>query len=639
MEIKSEFDKNSSYTAKDIKVLEGLEPVRKRPSMYIGSTDERGLHHLINEVVDNCIDEAMAGYCTNIEIIIHTDGSISISDNGRGIPVDIHEKYGKPAVEVVMTILHSGGKFDKNVYKVSGGLHGVGIHVVNALSEWLEVMIKRNGKVYIQRYETGKPANELTVIGEATGTGTNIRFKPDNTIFETVKFSYETIINRARELSFLHPYIAIHVKDERSNKEEVFHHEGGIVELVDYLTTGNVPLHKPIYINGSREECVVEIAMKYVTDRESEEILSFVNSINTVDGGTHVTGFRSSLTKTFISYGIKNKIFKESDGISGEDVRNGLTAVISTKVIDPQFEGQTKAKLGNSAVRGVVESITSEMLYTYMEEHPADATKILNKIKINFEVREAVKRAKEQELAKRKSLLEGTLLPWKLADCSERDPSKTELFIVEGDSAGGSAKQGRMRSFQAILPLKGKILNIEKATADRIFNSDEIKALISTIGTSTQETFDISKLRYNRIIIMTDADVDGSHIITLLLTFFFRYMKPLVENGHIFIAQPPLYRISKGKETVYCYSDDEKNQQVAKYGDNVAIQRYKGLGEMNPHQLWETTMDPAKRLIIKMVIEDAIEADRLFSILMGSKVDERRKYIEEHASEVRNLDV
>jgi len=629
----------SNYSAKDIKVLEGLEPVRKRPSMYIGSTDSAGLHHLIYEVVDNSIDEAMAGFCTKIEVIMHTDGSVSVSDNGRGIPVDIHEKYNKPAVEVVMTVLHSGGKFEKNIYKVSGGLHGVGVHVVNALSEWLEVTIKRNESVYVQRYEKGIPVTPLTVIGKAEGTGTKVRFKPDKTIFETTTFSYETIAKRLRELSFLHPYITITLTDEISGKNEIFHHEGGIEELLDYMTTGNTAIIPTIHMKGSRDTTEIEIALKYLQDREQELLMSFVNSISTPDGGTHVTGLHSGLTKVLVNYGIKSKYFKETDGITGDDIRSGLAAVISLRVVNPQFEGQTKNKLGNSEIRGQVESLVQELMFTYLEEHPNETPKILTKIKNNFEIREAIRKAKEQELAKRKSLMDNSLLPSKLADCSERDPKNTELFIVEGDSAGGSAKQGRVRSYQAVLPLRGKILNIEKAMDEQIFNSEQIKALIAAIGAGTQDQFNIQKLRYNKIIIMADADVDGSHIRTLLLTFFFRYMRPLIENGNIYIAQPPLYRIAKGKEVYYAYSDEEKNKIVSDLQGNANVQRYKGLGEMNPQQLWETTMDIKRRKMIQIKIEDAIEADRLFSILMGSKVDERRKYIEEHSHEVTNLDI
>ncbi|MEM4160717.1 MAG: DNA topoisomerase (ATP-hydrolyzing) subunit B, partial [Thermoplasmata archaeon] len=625
------------YDASSIQVLEGLTAVRKRPGMYIGSTDSRGLHHLVNEVVDNSIDEAMAGFCTEIYVTINEDGSVTVEDNGRGIPVDIHPKYGKPAVEIAMTVLHAGSKFDKTTYKVSGGLHGVGVHVVNALSEWLEVKVKRDGKIYFQRYERGVPMTGLKTIGEAQNTGTIVTFKPDKEIFETTEFDYDVIARRLRDLAFLNKGLMIHLEDKRTGKKNEFRYEGGIVSFVEFLNTNKNVLHKPpIYITGLRDSTEVEIAIQY-NDTYVENLLSFVNNISTVDGGTHVVGFRSALTRVINDYAKSNEMLKGDFTLTGEDVREGLTAVISVKVMEPQFEGQTKAKLGNSEVKGIVESILYDKLKEYFEEHPNEARAIVEKTIQAALAREAARKARE--LTRRKGLLETSTLPGKLADCSNEDPAKCELFIVEGESAGGSAKQGRNREFQAILPLRGKILNVEKARAEKIYQNEEICTLITAIGTHINSDFDISKLRYHKIIIMTDADVDGSHIRTLLLTFFFRHMKPLIENGHVYIAQPPLYKIKKGKEEYYAYSDKERDEILPKIGGNAVVQRYKGLGEMTPQQLWETTMNPEKRTLIRVTIEDAVEADQLFTILMGEEVEPRRKYIEEHAKEVTNLDI
>ncbi|MEM3413824.1 MAG: DNA topoisomerase (ATP-hydrolyzing) subunit B [Thermoplasmata archaeon] len=625
------------YDASSIQVLEGLTAVRKRPGMYIGSTDSRGLHHLVNEVVDNSIDEAMAGFCTEIYVTINEDGSVTVEDNGRGIPVDIHPKYGKPAVEIAMTVLHAGSKFDKTTYKVSGGLHGVGVHVVNALSEWLEVKVKRDGKIYFQRYERGVPMTGLKTIGESQNTGTIVTFKPDKEIFETTEFDYDVIARRLRDLAFLNKGLMIHLEDKRTGKKNEFRYDGGIVSFVEFLNTNKNVLHKPpIYITGLRDSTEVEIAIQY-NDTYVENLLSFVNNISTVDGGTHVVGFRSALTRVINDYAKSNEMLKGDFTLTGEDVREGLTAVISVKVMEPQFEGQTKAKLGNSEVKGIVESILYDKLKEYFEEHPNEARAIVEKTIQAALAREAARKARE--LTRRKGLLETSTLPGKLADCSNEDPAKCELFIVEGESAGGSAKQGRNREFQAILPLRGKILNVEKARAEKIYQNEEICTLITAIGTHINSDFDISKLRYHKIIIMTDADVDGSHIRTLLLTFFFRHMKPLIENGHVYIAQPPLYKIKKGKEEYYAYSDKERDEILAKIGGNAVVQRYKGLGEMTPQQLWETTMNPEKRTLIRVTIEDAVEADQLFTILMGEEVEPRRKYIEEHAKEVTNLDI
>ena len=627
------------YDVDAIQVLEGLEAVRKNPAMYIGSTDERGLHHLIYEVVDNAIDEALAGYCTAIAVTLNKDGSVTIEDNGRGIPISEHKKYKKSGVELVMTTLHAGGKFDKSVYKVSGGLHGVGVSVVNALSKWLEVKVRREGKEFFQRYEYGNPVTELKILGETKETGTTVTFLPDDEIFETVEFDYDTVATRLKELAFLNGGLKIELIDHRSGKMETFKYDGGINEFVLYINRNKNPLYpKPIYIKASREDVEVEIALQH-TDGYTENIFTFVNNINTHEGGTHLSGFKGALTRVLNDYGRKNNIFEKEDfALGGEDVREGLTAIISCKVRSPQFEGQTKTKLGNSEVKGIVESITYEKLSEFFEENPSVARTILDKAIMARRARDAARKARE--LTRRKSLLETSSLPGKLADCSSQDPSKSELYIVEGDSAGGSAKQARDKEFQAILPLRGKILNVEKARMDKILKNNEILALITAIGTGIGEEFNIENARYHKIILMTDADVDGEHIRTLLLTFFFRYMRPLIEAGYLYIAQPPLYKISKGKKIAYAYSERELQERLKEFGETgVTIQRYKGLGEMNPQQLWETTMDPERRIMIKVTVEDAIKADELFTILMGEKVEPRREFIKLHAKEVVNLDI
>ncbi|MBC7081006.1 MAG: DNA topoisomerase (ATP-hydrolyzing) subunit B [Thermoplasmatales archaeon] len=618
------------YGIDKIKVLDGLEAVRKRPAMYIGSTDEKGLHHLVEEVVDNSVDEAIAGYCNKIEIVIHKDGSISVEDNGRGIPAEIHAEYGVSGIEVVMTKLHAGGKFERGAYKVSGGLHGVGVSVVNALSEWLEVEVRRNGKIYRQRYIRGKPVSPVGIFGEANSTGTKVTFLPDREIFGNLTFDYHTIRRRLQEIAFLNKGLRVEILDERDGKKDFFQYEGGICEFIEYLNKNKNPIHPVIYFSSQKENAEIEIAFQY-NDGYTENILTFVNNINTKEGGTHLSGFRSALTRVLNEYGRKN-YFKNDESFDGEDVREGLTAIISCKIENPQFEGQTKTKLGNSEVRGLVETMFYDKLMTYLEENPAIAKKILDKVLQAAMAREAARKAKE--LARKKNYIESSL-PGKLADCVEDDPDKCELFIVEGESAGGSAKQGRDRRFQAILPLRGKILNVEKSP-EKLFKNEEINALISAIGTGIGEGFDIRKINYKKIIIMTDADVDGAHIRTLLLTFFFRRMRELIENGYVYIAQPPLYRIKRGKEEYYAYSEEEM-RGIA--GDGAIIQRYKGLGEMNPEQLWETTMNPAKRILKKVEIEDAIKANELFTILMGKNVEERREFIKKHAKEVMNLDI
>ncbi|MCD6572589.1 MAG: DNA topoisomerase (ATP-hydrolyzing) subunit B [Thermoplasmata archaeon] len=623
---------SDEYSVDKIKVLEGLEAVRKRPAMYIGSTDEKGLHHLIEEVVDNSVDEALAGFCDRIEVIINEDGSITINDNGRGIPVEIHKEYGISGVEVVMTKLHAGGKFDKGAYKVAGGLHGVGVSVVNALSEWLEVEVRRNGKIFRQRYEKGKPVTKLEIVGSAADTGTKVTFYPDKEIFGNKQFDYYVIRKRLQELAFLNKGLEIRFIDKRNGKEDVFIYEGGIAEFVEHINRNKTPLHNVIYFEGEREGVKVEVAIQY-TDGYVENVYTFVNNINTREGGTHLSGFKSALTRALNEYGRKN-LFKGDENLSGEDVREGLTAIISCKVPNPQFEGQTKTKLGNSEVKGIVENIVYDSLSQYLEENPNVARKVIEKALQAAKAREAARKARE--LIRKKSYIESLSLPGKLADCTSNEPEKCELFIVEGDSAGGSAKQGRNRKYQAILPIKGKILNVEKASFDKLLENNEIKAIISAIGTGIGDEFDIRKANYHKIIIMTDADVDGAHIRTLLLTFFFRYMRGLIENGYVYIAQPPLYRIKKGKKEYYAYSDEEM-RSIA--GDGAVIQRYKGLGEMNPEQLWETTMNPEKRILKRVEIEDAIEADELFTILMGKNVEERRKFIQKHAKEVKNLDI
>ncbi len=627
------------YDATQIQVLEGLEAVRKRPSMYIGSTSSKGLHHLVYEVVDNSIDEALAGYCDKIEVYIHQDNTITVTDNGRGIPVDIHPKTGRPAVEVVLTILHAGGKFGGEGYKVSGGLHGVGVSVVNALSEWLEVEVKRNGSIHHQRFERGIPVTELKVVGSADSTGTKVSFKPDPEIFEDVIFDFTILSQRLRELSFLNKGLKITLKDERDGKDKVFRHDGGIKDFVQHLNKNKDVLHpKPIYFFNEKDDVAVEIALQY-NDGYTENIFSFANNINTHEGGTHEAGFKTSMTRIVNDYARKHNILKENESnLSGEDIREGMTAIISVKVKEPQFEGQTKTKLGNSEVRAIVDSVVAEGMGTFLEENPSIAKKIIEKSVTAARAREAARKARE--LTRRKNALETTALPGKLADCSVNDPSISELYLVEGDSAGGSAKQGRDRRFQAILPLRGKILNVEKARLDKILNNEEIRAMITALGTGISGDFDIEKARYHRIIIMTDADVDGSHIRTLLLTFFYRYMKPMVEAGYVYIAQPPLYRVKKSKQEHYVYSDQELERLLEKIGrEGIEIQRYKGLGEMNPDQLWETTMNPATRTILRVNLEDAMMADELFTILMGDKVEPRREFIQANAQAVRNLDI
>lgn len=629
---------DGEYGAEQIQVLEGLEAVRKRPGMYIGSTSERGLHHLVYEVVDNSIDEALAGYCTDINVIIHQDNSITVTDNGRGIPVDLHET-GKPAVEVVLTVLHAGGKFGGDGYKVSGGLHGVGVSVVNALSEYMEVEVKRDGKIHAISFKRGATVSPMKVIGETEETGTKVHFLPDTEIFSVTEYSYDTLKHRLRELSFLNKEITIHLRDERSGKSESFHFDGGIRSFVQHLNKKKEVLNpEPIYFNGTKDDIVVEIALQY-NDSYQENIYSFVNNINTEEGGTHLAGFKIALTRAANDYAKKNNIIKgNQSNLSGEDIREGITSVISLKIREPQFEGQTKTKLGNSEVRGIVDSIVSEGLNEYFEEHPDITKKILDKAVMASRAREAARKARE--LTRRKNALEVSSLPGKLADCSVKDPTHCEIFIVEGDSAGGSAKQGRDRRFQAILPIRGKILNVEKARLDRIYANAEIRTMITAFGSGISDEFDLSKLRYNKIVIMTDADVDGAHIRTLLLTFFYRYMKPLIEHGHVYIAQPPLYQIRKGKKSWYTYSDEELTAKLDEVGrDNSVIQRYKGLGEMNPEQLWDTTMNPEGRTMLQVSMEDAEAADELFTILMGDKVEPRRQFIEEHAKLVRNLDI
>ena len=628
------------YGAEQIQILEGLEAVRMRPGMYIGSTSERGLHHLVYEVVDNSIDEALAGYCDHIDVTIHRDNSITVVDNGRGIPVDMHES-GKPAVEVVLTVLHAGGKFGGDGYKVSGGLHGVGVSVVNALSTSMEVQVKRDGKIYEIAFKRGVTTKPLTVVGMTAETGTRVHFVPDPEIFSVTTYSYETLRHRLRELSFLNHGITIGLHDERVEpvRSESFHFEGGISSFVEHLNRKKEVLNpEPIYFNGVKDATVVEIAMQY-NDSYQENIYSFVNNINTEEGGTHLAGFKLALTRAANDFARKQGILKDKDSnLSGDDVREGLTCVISLKIREPQFEGQTKTKLGNSEVRGIVDSIVTEGLSEYFDENPAITKRIIEKAIMASRAREAARKARE--LTRRKNALEVSSLPGKLADCSVKDPEQAEIYLVEGDSAGGSAKQGRDRRFQAILPLRGKILNVEKARLDKIFANAEIRTMITAFGTGISEDFDLSKRRYGKIIIMTDADVDGAHIRTLLLTFLYRYMKPLIEHGHVYIAQPPLYQIRKGKKHWYTYSDDELARKLDEVGrDGVTVQRYKGLGEMNPEQLWETTMDPEGRTMLRVEMEDAEVADELFTILMGDKVEPRRQFIEENAKLVRNLDI
>nr|NNM91226.1 DNA topoisomerase (ATP-hydrolyzing) subunit B [Bacilli bacterium] len=630
----------SEYDSSQIVVLEGLEAVRKRPGMYIGSTSARGLHHLVWEIVDNAIDEALAGFCDTINVTIHQDQSVSVEDNGRGIPVDIHEKVGLPAVTVALTILHAGGKFGGGGYKVSGGLHGVGASVVNALSEWLHVYVKRDHKLYKQSFSRGIPTTELEVVGTSTATGSIVEFKPDPQIFtETIELSFDTLQTRLRELAFLNAGITIQLKDDRDDREQTYSYEGGVQSFVEYLHRGKDVLHEQIVgITGERDKVMVDVALQY-NDGYSSNIYSFANNINTMEGGTHESGFKSALTRVLNDYAKRNNIIKDSDqSLSGDDVREGLTAIISVKLPEPQFEGQTKTKLGNSEVKGIVESLFAEKLGTFLDENPSVAKRILEKAVTAARAREAARKARE--LTRRKNALEVSSLPGKLADCSSKDASISELYIVEGDSAGGSAKQGRDRHFQAILPLRGKIINVEKARLDKILSNAEIRAIITALGTGISTDFDLAKARYHHVIIMTDADVDGSHIRILLLTFFFRYMRELIDAGYVYIAQPPLYKVSKGKQTYYAYDDAEMQrlqEQLGKTG--IGLQRYKGLGEMNAEQLWETTMDPASRTLLQVTMEDAADADAIFSVLMGDRVDPRREFIEEHARYVRNLDI
>jgi DNA gyrase subunit B len=638
--------KGGDYTAGQIQVLKGLEAVRKRPGMYIGSTSQRGLHHLVYEVVDNSVDEALAGYCTRIDVSIHPDNSVTVKDNGRGIPVDLHPTEKLPGVEVAMTMLHAGGKFDKNTYKVSGGLHGVGVSVVNALSEALEVEVRRGGKIHRQRYARGDRQTPLEVIGNTKESGTTVTFKPDSQIFTELDYNFDTVSNRLRELAFLNRGLTITIADERDTevRREEYHYEGGIVQFVEFLRGNRKPLHaKPIYISASREEAELELAIQY-DDGYNESTFTFVNNINTIEGGTHLTGFKAALTRTLNDYARKSgALKKELEALSGEDLREGLTCVLSVKVREPQFEGQTKTKLGNSEVRGAVETEVNSKLSSFLEENPSVARVIIEKSIQAARARIAARKARE--LVRRKNALEGSVLPGKLADCSISDPAMCELYLVEGDSAGGSAKQGRDRQYQAILPLRGKILNVEKSRLDKILSNEEIRTIIAAIGTGIgEEDFDTKNARYHKIIIMTDADVDGQHIRTLLLTFFFRHMRQLIEQGMIYIAKPPLYRVARGKEEIYVYDEEERTQAIDRLNGkdstrNVNVQRYKGLGEMNPDQLWKTTMDPETRTILQVTIEDAVEADQIFMTLMGDEVEPRRKFIETNAKYVKNLDV
>lgn len=632
---------NSEYKAESIQVLEGLEPVRLRPGMYIGSTSERGLHHLVYEVVDNSIDEALAGRCDEIKVTLNKDGSVTVVDDGSGIPTEIHPKTGKSTVETVLTILHAGGKFNNDAYKVSGGLHGVGVSVVNALSEWLIATVKRHGKIHEQRFARGKAISELEILGDTEETGTTIQFLPDKDIFDTVEFDFDTLEDRMREMAFLNKGVKLVLRDERGDKEreKVFKYDGGIIEMVKYLNKSKNPIVEDIiYIDEEKDGQEVEIALQY-TDGYSENIISFANNIHTPEGGAHLSGFRTALTRIVNDYGRKNKILKDNEpNLSGDDAREGLTGVISVKLPQPQFEGQTKAKLGNSETSGIVNAVVGEKLAQYFEENPRVAKLILDKAVKSQRAREAARKARE--VSRNRSILESTALPGKLAECQSNDNSITEIFIVEGDSAGGSAKQGRDKHYQAILPLRGKIMNVEKARLDKVLGYQEIKSMITAFGTGVGEDFDIEKLRYGKIIIMTDADVDGAHIRTLLLTFFFRYMPELITGGHVYIAQPPLYKVTKGRNEKYCYSDKELDEYLDEIGrEGITLQRYKGLGEMNFDQLWDTTMDPEKRVLLKANIEDMGYSDEVFSMLMGDKVQPRREFIEENARYVSNLDV
>ena len=634
----------NEYGAEQIQILEGLEAVRKRPGMYIGSTSERGLHHLVYEIVDNSVDEALAGFCTMIDVTINEDNSITVIDNGRGIPVGIHEKAGIPAVEVVFTILHAGGKFGGGGYKVSGGLHGVGASVVNALSEWLEVEISRDGKLYRQRYERGQSMYKLKEVGTSDHTGTKVTFKPDAEIFDTTVYNFDTLKVRLRETAFLTKALKINLNDKREDpvKERTFHYEGGIKEFVEYINRHKDPLYqKVIYCEGKKDNILVEVALQH-NDSFNESTYSFVNNINTPEGGMHLTGFRSAITKVFNDYARNNKLLKEKeDNLSGDDLREGLTAIISIKIEDPQFEGQTKQKLGNSEARSAVESIVTEQLTYFLEQNPNIAKIIINKAVLAQRARIAARKARD--VARKSNLADNMSLPGKLADCSDKNPENCEIYIVEGDSAGGSAKTARSRATQAILPLRGKILNVEKARIDKILVNEEIKAMITAFGTGIHDNFDITKLRYGKIIIMTDADVDGAHIATLLLTFFYRFMPDLIRQGHVYLAQPPLFKLEKNRKVWYAYSDDELDKILKEVGrdSNNKIQRYKGLGEMDPEQLWETTMDPERRILLRVAIdeENESEVDLTFNTLMGDKVEPRREFIEENARFVKNLDI
>lgn len=635
-------ENKQSYDESQIQVLEGLEAVRKRPGMYIGTTSSRGLHHLVYEIVDNSIDEALAGFCSHIEVTINEDNSITVVDNGRGMPVGIHPKIGRSTIEVIMTVLHAGGKFGGGGYKVSGGLHGVGASVVNALSEACEVTVTREGKVWQQKYSRGNILGDVTQIGESDGHGTKTWFKPDHEIFETTEFEFEILQSRLRELAFLNKGIRITLSDKREGQEkgETYYYEGGIKEFVNYLNRNKDVLHpEPIYVEGEKDGIIAEVSLQY-NDGYTENLYSFANNIDTIEGGTHLVGFKTAITRVINDYAKKFGHIKESDkNLSGDDVREGLTAVVSVKIAEPQFEGQTKTKLGNSEVRGVVDSIVADGVGTFLEENPSVGKIIIDKALMAARARDAARKARELT---RKSVLERSTLPGKLADCSSKDPMECEIYIVEGDSAGGSAKQGRNRKFQAILPLRGKILNVEKQRLDRILNADSIRSMVTAFGAGIGKDFDVSKLRYNRIIIMTDADVDGAHIRTLLLTFFYRYMRPLIDEGHVFIAQPPLYKVSKGKKEIYAYTDEELESALNEMGgkdSSVDIQRYKGLGEMNANQLWDTTMNPEERILLKATVEDAIAADEIFTILMGDKVEPRREFIQKNAKKVSNLDI
>jgi DNA gyrase subunit B len=638
--------KKNEYSAGQIQVLKGLEAVRKRPGMYIGSTSARGLHHLVYEVVDNSVDEALAGHCSHIEVTIHPDDSVTVVDDGRGIPVDMHPTERKPALEVALTMLHAGGKFDKDSYKVSGGLHGVGVSVVNALSEQLDVEVRRDRRIYRQRYARGDKQTELEVVGKTKETGTTVTFKPDPQIFTELRYNFDTLANRLRELAFLNAGLKISLSDEReeSVRTEVYHYQGGIAEFVEYLRGTRKPLHpKVVYIDAERDEADIQLALQY-DDGYNENTFTFVNNINTHEGGTHLTGFKSALTRTLNDYARRANVFKKDlDSLSGEDIREGLTCVLSVKVKEPQFEGQTKTKLGNSEVRGAVESVVNDKLASFLEENPSVAKTIIEKSLQAARARLAARKARE--LVRRKNALEGMVLPGKLADCSITDPAMCEIYLVEGDSAGGSAKQGRDRNYQAILPLRGKILNVERARLDKILSNEEIRTIIAALGTGIgEDEFSTKNARYGKVIIMTDADVDGAHIRTLLLTFFFRHMRQLIEEGMVYIAQPPLYRVARGKEEHYAYNEEEREMLTARMngGDGkrtVNIQRYKGLGEMNPEQLWKTTMDPETRTILQVTLEDAVDADSVFTTLMGDEVEPRRQFIEKNAAYVKNLDV